>query len=96
MLGHQLWRHFHKAHETWVTLRKPAASFRPWNLFNPDFTQVGVEADDFAQLDAVLRKVRPDVVLNCVGIVNWLMLFAFGSLRWSAGESYVGVFKSVR
>jgi len=28
------------------------------------------------------------------GIVNWLLLLAFGSLRWSAGESYVGVFKS--
>ena len=72
MLGHQLWRHFHKAHETWVTLRKPAASFLPWNLFDPDFTQVGVEAADFAQLDAVLQRVRPDVVLNCVGIIKQL------------------------
>ena len=72
MLGHQLWRHFHKAHETWVTLRKPAASFRPWNLFDPAFTQVGVEAADFAQLDAVLQLVRPDVVLNSVGIIKQL------------------------
>jgi SAM-dependent methyltransferase len=31
-----------------------------------------------------------------LGIVNWLLLVAFGSLRWSAGESYVGVFKSAR
>lgn len=29
-----------------------------------------------------------------LGIVNWLLLVAFGSLRWSVGESYVGVFKS--
>jgi len=29
-----------------------------------------------------------------LGIVNWLLLVGFGSLRWSAGESYVGVFKS--
>ncbi len=29
-----------------------------------------------------------------LGLVNWFLLFAFGSLRWSAGESYVGVFKS--
>lgn len=29
-----------------------------------------------------------------LGIFNWLLLVAFGSLRWSAGESYVGVFKS--
>lgn len=37
-------------------------------------------------------------VLNKIpfGIVNWLLLVAFGSLRWSAGESYVGVFKSAR
>jgi len=29
-----------------------------------------------------------------LGVVNWLLLVAFGSLRWSLGESYVGVFKS--
>jgi SAM-dependent methyltransferase len=29
-----------------------------------------------------------------LGIFNWLLLVAFGSLRWSMGESYVGVFKS--
>lgn len=29
-----------------------------------------------------------------LGIINWLLLLAFGSLRWSSGESYVGVFKS--
>jgi len=29
-----------------------------------------------------------------LGICNWLLLVAFGSLRWSLGESYVGVFKS--
>lgn len=29
-----------------------------------------------------------------LGIINWLLLVLFGSLRWSSGESYVGVFKS--
>lgn len=29
-----------------------------------------------------------------LGIMNWLLLLVFGSLPWSAGESYVGVFKS--
>ena len=28
-----------------------------------------------------------------LGIINWLLLVGFGSLRWSLGESYVGVFK---
>jgi SAM-dependent methyltransferase len=27
-----------------------------------------------------------------LGIVNWFLLVVFGSLRWSVGESYVGVF----
>jgi hypothetical protein len=30
-----------------------------------------------------------------LGIINWLLLVVFGCLRWSAGESYVGVFKSM-
>jgi SAM-dependent methyltransferase len=29
-----------------------------------------------------------------LGIINWLLLIVFGSLRWSAGESYVGVYKT--
>ena len=28
-----------------------------------------------------------------LGIVNWSLLYLFGSLAWSKGESYVGVFK---
>lgn len=35
-------------------------------------------------------------VLNSfpLGIFNWLLLLIFGSARWSAGEAYVGIFKS--
>lgn len=29
-----------------------------------------------------------------LGIINWVLLTIFGSLRWSLGESYIGVFKS--
>jgi len=29
-----------------------------------------------------------------LGMINWLLLLSFGSLRWSLGESFVGVFKS--
>jgi SAM-dependent methyltransferase len=31
-----------------------------------------------------------------LGFVNWWLLVVLGSLRWSSGESYVGVFKSAR
>jgi len=29
-----------------------------------------------------------------LGLMNWFLLVVFGSLRWSSGESYVGIFKS--
>jgi hypothetical protein len=34
-------------------------------------------------------------ILNRVpfGIVNWLLLYFIGSLPWSKGESYIGVFR---
>ena len=28
-----------------------------------------------------------------LGIINWLFLFLFGSLKWEHGESFIGVFK---
>ena len=28
-----------------------------------------------------------------LGIINWMLLYFFGSIRWNLGESYVGVFK---
>lgn len=72
MLGHQLWRHFHREHETWVTLRKPVETFSPWKLFKPAFVRTGVDATDFTQLGRLLCEVRPDAVLNCVGIIKQL------------------------
>jgi len=29
------------------------------------------------------------------GLLNWLLLYFFGSLSWSGGESYIGVFKKL-
>lgn len=29
-----------------------------------------------------------------LGLINWVLLLIFGSLRWPWGESYIGVFKS--
>jgi SAM-dependent methyltransferase len=28
-----------------------------------------------------------------LGVINWILLYFFGSLRWNMGESYVGVFR---
>jgi dTDP-4-dehydrorhamnose reductase len=72
MLGHQLWRHLHKNHEVWVTLRKPLSHYSGRELFEPLRTLPGVDVtNDDALIDA-FRTSRPEAVINCVGIIKQL------------------------
>jgi len=65
MLGHQLVESWGGRHEVWVTLRKDASAYRPRerSLFGVDVRRMGdvVEA---------VAAVRPEVVVNAVGIVK--------------------------
>lgn len=72
MLGHQLWRHFHGRHETWVTLRGPAECFLRRGLFTSEHVYEGVDAAHGARLTAIVRQLRPDAVLNCIGVIKQL------------------------
>lgn len=72
MLGHQLWRHFSVRHETWVTLRRPAPEFERLGLFSDKRVFTGVDVADFESLARVIRELKPDAVLNCVGIIKQL------------------------
>jgi dTDP-4-dehydrorhamnose reductase len=72
MLGQELWRHFRRGHETWVTLRRSGAEFSRRGLFGDGRVFTGVDAMDFPTVARVLREFRPDVVLNCVGIIKQL------------------------
>lgn len=72
MLGHQLWRRFQTAHDVWVTLRRPVASYAAYGLFDADRTISGVDAASVDDLAAAVRKVRPDAVINCIGVIKQL------------------------
>jgi dTDP-4-dehydrorhamnose reductase len=72
MLGHQLWRHFHAAHEVWVTLRRPVASYASHGLFEANRAISGVDAASVEHLVSVFHRVKPDAVINCVGIIKQL------------------------
>lgn len=72
MLGHQLWRHFHVDHEVWVTLRRPASSYAAFGLFEPTRALTGVDATNMESLVSVFRSVKPDAVVNCIGIIKQL------------------------
>lgn len=72
MLGHQLWRHLHKDHEVWVTLRKPFSHYSGYGLFEPGRTFSGVDVTNADALIGAFRAARPEVVVNCIGIIKQL------------------------
>lgn len=69
MLGHMVWRVCRDRFDTWTTIRGPLAA-APTGLFSPDRTLDGVDALRVEQVDAAVRTVRPDALINCVGLVK--------------------------
>ena len=72
MLGHQLWRRLHHDYEVWVTLRKPLSHYAAYGLFEPGRTLSGVDVTNAEALTGAFRAARPQVVVNCVGIIKQL------------------------
>lgn len=72
MLGHQLWRQLNPAHEVWVTLRKPVSHYAQHRLFEVEHAISGVDVLNSANLSAAIDRVRPNAVINCVGIIKQL------------------------
>jgi dTDP-4-dehydrorhamnose reductase len=70
MLGHQVWRQFHADHEVWVTLRRPVGSYAALGLFEPRRSISGIDLTSIDRLSSVLQTVKPDAVINCVGIIK--------------------------
>jgi len=70
MLGHRIWLHLQARYDTWVTLRRPKEAFREFGLFAEAKVIEGLAASDFASLEECISSVRPNVVINCIGIVK--------------------------
>ena len=75
MLGHKLYQILSPQYETWATFRRPAevAAELPVYADAPaDVLVGGVNAFDFHSIVRTFRHVRPDVVVNCIGIIKQL------------------------
>jgi dTDP-4-dehydrorhamnose reductase len=70
MLGHQVLRQFAGRHDARVTLRKPESAYRRIPLFNRGNAYYGVDARNFAAVERVMRRFRPQAVVNAIGIVK--------------------------
>jgi dTDP-4-dehydrorhamnose reductase len=70
MLGHVLFDRLHEGgvHEVWATVRtadgvRPPLPLREWLV-------PGVQADRLETLAAAVERLRPDVVVNCIGLIK--------------------------
>jgi dTDP-4-dehydrorhamnose reductase len=70
MLGHKVYQVFREADEAWATVRGGEWAHHP--LFRGDRERLrsGVDARHFASVAAVIRDLRPALVVNCIGVVK--------------------------
>ena len=70
MLGHKLWQSFRTLFDTHVTFRKPPETYEGLGLYEMSRALGNVSAEDFSSIERSLETVRPEVVVNCIGIVK--------------------------
>ena len=71
MLGHKLWQIAREHVETWATVRTVTPALEALGVVD-DRTIAGVDVHRFESLEAAIDRARPDVIVNCVGIIKQL------------------------
>jgi dTDP-4-dehydrorhamnose reductase len=72
MLGHKLVQQLGGHCETWTTFRGNAAEYAHYGFFDAARSLSGVDAASFDTVVRAVAKVKPDAVINCIGIVKQL------------------------
>ncbi|HEY0322892.1 MAG TPA: SDR family oxidoreductase [Pyrinomonadaceae bacterium] len=70
MLGHKLWQVLSRRFDTFVTFRQSAQAYAHYKLFETARAIGNVSASDFDAVTKAVAQVRPQVVVNCIGIVK--------------------------
>ncbi|RYZ86180.1 MAG: SDR family oxidoreductase [Proteobacteria bacterium] len=71
MLGHQIWlKSLEKfgPQNTFGTLRKPKSHYDRFGIFKTGQILDNLDVTDFEQTQKALETIRPDVVINCIGL----------------------------
>lgn len=70
MLGHKLWQVFSPRFDTYVTVRQSTSAYTRYGIFDPNRLRGGVDAFQFDSIVRTVADLRPDIVVNCIGIVK--------------------------
>jgi dTDP-4-dehydrorhamnose reductase len=72
MLGHKLTQTLALHFDTWATVRSESLGPAVTQVLDESHTVTGVDVDRPDAIAAAVRRVRPDVVINAIGIVKQL------------------------
>jgi dTDP-4-dehydrorhamnose reductase len=72
MLGHRLIADLRTDFEVWATLRGAPRPSGQDGLFDPERTLGGIDVLNFDAVTGAVARVRPDAVINCIGIIKQL------------------------
>ena len=72
MLGHKAFQTLSERFETWVTFRRFDERLRASGLFPESRVIAGVDASALETVRDAVDRARPDVILNCVGVIKQL------------------------
>lgn len=70
MLGHRVWLAADRRGPAWATVRAPMLTPALATVLPGDRAIVGVAADDLEGVSQAMDRARPDLVVNCVGVVK--------------------------
>ncbi len=72
MLGHQLWRSLSaRFPKTYATVRGRRDDYKKYNLFKDvDRVIENIDVMDLPGLEKVLDKIKPEIILNCIGVTK--------------------------
>lgn len=70
MLGHKLWQVLAEQYDTYVTLRAKFDAYARYKLFEHTHAIDCVDTQDFDSVVRAVAAVRPQVIVNCIGIVK--------------------------
>jgi dTDP-4-dehydrorhamnose reductase len=70
MLGHRLWMNLAPFHETWVTVHGGASELPDITAFSRKYILPHVDALRLDQVVRAVSSVRPDWIINCIGLIK--------------------------
>lgn len=70
MLGHKLVQVLGRDFETFTTIRREFDAVSRFGIFEKEKTITGIDVTSLGQLTKAIEFAKPDVVINCVGIIK--------------------------